>query len=202
LGLSLGGHYVFAPRTWEQLSSANSFFPRLVTKQRQRAESPLFLEPGIKLFIPLGARAEAHIRLGALLPVRHSIHTESIIEDTAFHDMLWQSSTQLRTRFSIGGFGGVGLTRELGSGFGLFLQGDFGLLSLRARDEVVESLVGPAPDHENLLPQLEDWQRAIHYFDERPHTFNSSLSQPSYRPTYAIPFNFWSAAIGLRLALE
>lgn len=199
LGFSLGGRYVFAPRTWRRQYEEGFYLFDATTTLSRRAEAPIFLEPGVKLFIPLGKRTEAHIRLGVLVPLRHSIRAESITEDI-FDDVLWQSSSRLRTRFSVGGFGGVGLTAKLSDGFGLFVQGDFGLLSLRTRDEIVERLFGP--DYEDLMPRIGEAQRVINYVNYGRYSVSGPLDEPSYRSSYLVPFNFWSIEAGVRWALE
>lgn len=201
LGFGLGLRHVFAPTTqratvdYQQLG-----FPGETILER-RAEKPLFLEPGVTVFLPLGNKAEAHFRAGALVPLRHTIRSASSTFDTTVLPY-WQTVTELRTRFGIGAFGGLGVTATVGAGFGIFLQGDFGLLSLRTRDEtVLIAVFESANGSVNFTEQLSEAERRVEYLDGAVLNPSAVVSMPSVRPTYLVPFNFWSAELGVRWAL-
>ena len=103
---------------------------------------------------------EANLRVGFLLPLRHTILASTYTPDTS-GGATWQSVSELRTRFDVGGFGGAGLTGDIGGGAGVFIQGGFGLLSLHARDETVLGLA--FLNGENKADELSEAERVVEY---------------------------------------
>jgi hypothetical protein len=193
VGFSVAGRYVFAPterRYSERVGLAGTTAETVYTR---RAEKPFFLEPGIRIYVPLSNKVEAHLRAGVLLPLRHTIHAETYTSGPG-STPLWETASELRTCFSPGGFGGADVTADLGAGFGLFFQGSFGLLSLRALDETVQRIAVAGNDE--YTDRLTKAERVVEYGD---YVEQSSVpaNQPSRQPTYLVPFNYWSVEVGV-----
>lgn len=198
IGFSIAGRSVFAPGEQHYMKRLDMFGATAETIYTRKADKPFFLEPGVKVFLPLGNKAEAYFRMGVLLPIRHTILAHTYTPDTS-GGAFWQTAAELRTSFGVGGFGGGGVTADLGSGFGLFIQGGFGLLSLRARDETVLALVFANGD--NVASQLSEAERVIEYGDDFVQTLGAPPGLSSKQPSYLVPFNFWSVELGVRWAL-
>ncbi len=155
------------------------------------AKNPLFLTPSL-LWARREHEAKPFLRVGAVLPLRREIVTEtwSVRDTVTFFD-----KRAIGTALSVGFSAAAGYSVPVTSRIAVTAAASFTLLSLRVTDAV---LVASGANGRDLMPSRTQSQARVEYvegFNPQPQ----HPDEPGRMPSYRIPFHQFGLQVGASL---